>query len=120
MDGVVRVVQTNVDGTKKLIKTSGTIDYDTGNMNLENFIPITINDGSTSISVTVQPRVDDVIPSFNQIISIDSSDVTVTLVDDTLLTSTERPGSTTSFTASRGTYSTTDTGTGSSSGGTGY
>ena len=51
---------------------------------------------------------------------IDSSDITVTLVDDTLLTSTERPGPTTSFTASRGTYSTTDTGTGSSSSGTGY
>ena len=118
-DGVVRVVQTNIDGTKKLIKTSGTIDYNTGNVNLENFIPITINDGSPSINITVLPRVDDVIPSFNQIISIDSSDVTVTLVDDTLLTSTERPGFTTSFTASRGTYSTTDTGTGSSSG-TGY
>lgn len=120
MDGIVRVVQTNIDGTKKLIKNSGTINYDTGNMNLENFIPITINDGSASISVIVQPRVDDVIPSFNQIISIDSSDVTVTLVDDELLISTERPGPTTSFTASRGTYSTTDTGTGSSSGGTGY
>jgi len=119
-DGVVRVVQTNIDGSKTVIKNSGTVDYTSGVVDIQNFTPYTINDGTNMVSVTVQPGFNDIIPAFNQIVSIDPNDVTITMVDDTNLTSTERPGAPGTFTASRGTYSTTDTGTGSSSGGTGY
>ena len=86
-------------------------------ISIENFIPLTINDGTTSIGVTVEPRVGDVLPAFNQIVSIAPSGVTITMLDDTLLTSTNRPGPTGSFTASRGTYTTDTTATSTSGSG---
>lgn len=119
VDGVVRIVQATVDGGKIVIKEAGTIDYDSGLVNIEDFIPLAINDGSTQISLTVTPRSYDIIPSFNQIVSIDGNDVTVNMVDETQLTSTNRPKAGGSVTISRGTYSTTDTGTGSGASGAG-
>lgn len=119
VDGVVRIVQTTVDGGKIVIKESGTIDYETGLVNIEDFIPLAINDGSTQISLTATPRSYDIIPSFNQIVSIDGNDVTVNMVDETQLTSTNRSKAGGSVTISRGTYSTTDTGTGSGASGAG-
>lgn len=88
-------------------------------MNIEDFIPLAINDGSTQISLTATPRSYDIIPSFNQIVSIDGNDVTVNMVDETQLTSTNRSKAGGSVTISRGTYSTTDTGTGSGASGAG-
>ena len=120
VDGTVRIVQTKVDGSKTVITNAGTINYDTGVVHLEDFVPITINDGSTTIKLYVQPRVEDAVPAFNQIVTINPSDVTITMIDDTSLTSTDRPGTPVSVAASRGTYSTTDTGSGSGSSGTGY
>ena len=118
-DGIVRVIQTNADGSKTVIKNSGTINYDSGLLNLEDFIPYSINDGSTTVKITVQPRVNDIVPAFNQLVSIDSGDVTITLIDDTQLVSTDRPGVAGSFVVSRGITHTTDTGDGSGEGGAG-
>jgi len=117
-DGVVRVIQIRVDGSRRIITNVGTVNYSTGVVVLEDFVPFSINNGLSTISVTVKPNARDLIPSFNQIITIDPSDITITMVDDTLLTSTNRQDITDVFSVSRGLYS-TDIDSGSDSGGGG-
>tara|TARA_R110000824_G_scaffold49838_16_gene139708 strand:+ start:1727 stop:3700 length:1974 start_codon:yes stop_codon:yes gene_type:complete len=109
-NGRVHVVQYGPDGGPIIVADVGTINYDSGIVGLINFRPITINDRSENISIKVKPRYSDILPAFNELVIIDSNDITATLVDDNQLTSTDRPVTTGSFTVSRGTYSVADTG----------
>ncbi len=61
----------------------GTIDYDSGKVNIERLSIESIDDGSNYIYVSAVPRVNDVISKGKTILSIDSSDITIQMVDDT-------------------------------------
>ena len=61
----------------------GYINYDSGEIFLENFRPTSINDGSEYIYISVKPRIDDVLPEGNTIVTIEPSDINVTEIDDT-------------------------------------
>jgi hypothetical protein len=64
---------------------SGTINYSTGSIVLTNFRPSDVVDVSKTLSIIVQPLVNDIIPVRNNIIVIDDSDVTVNMQVNSVL-----------------------------------
>lgn len=60
-------------------QNSGTINYTTGTVTLASFKPSSITDTTGSLDITVQPSVNDIVPSQNQIIVIDPADVVVNM-----------------------------------------
>lgn len=85
--GKVRVYKL-VDLEKRIIKNSqGTIDYETGKVELINFKPETLP-GVITISITVEPENLDVNTKFNQILLIDPDDVAAVQV--TIIAETEK------------------------------
>ena len=99
-NGVAQVYRTS--GQDRILVDSdvGTIIYSTGKMSLVGFFPIAIGSVSTgnttALEVTVVPSSSDVLPLREQIILIESGDVTITMVDDAG-TGTYVQGSTTSI-----------------------
>ncbi len=83
-DGLVQVFKL-VDLERRIInECQGTINYETGQVELINFQPETLP-GTISISVTVQPADLDINVQFNQILSIDPDDaaaVSITITPD--------------------------------------
>ena len=79
--------------------TAGTIDYDTGEIKINpvNITSVLNVDGSSSdeIRITVTPDSQDIIPVRNQIIEIDLTNSTVTLLHDTITTSSSGTRTTT-------------------------
>ena len=61
----------------------GTINYSNGNVFISRWATTFIVDGSNYVYVTVKPKMDDIIPIGNTILTMDSSDIDVTVVDDT-------------------------------------
>jgi len=59
---------------------TGTINYTTGQIILNNFDPSAVTDSSGYLDIIVQPLVNDVVPLENNIIVIDDSDITVSMV----------------------------------------
>ena len=60
----------------------GTVDYDTGDI-ITTVRPTRINDGSGYIYFTAKPRINDIIPKQNTIVTIEPNDVAVSCIDDT-------------------------------------
>jgi len=64
----------------------GTVTYTTGKKSLVGFYPIAIGSVSTgnttALEVSVVPSSSDVLPLREQIILIESGDITITMVDD--------------------------------------
>ena len=80
-----------ISGTSKVYLTSGsvgTIDYTTGDVVLTKINIGSVGDGdgatSTAIRLTVQPASNDVVPVRNQILQIDSVNLSVTGASDTI------------------------------------
>ena len=68
----------------------GTIDYDTGDIKLNNFRPVEITDGTTFIKLTVAPEINnsDITPVREHIITYDESDtesITINMVSETII-----------------------------------
>jgi hypothetical protein len=59
---------------------TGTINYTTGQINLNNFDPSSVTNSDGTLDVIVQPLINDIIPFQNNIIVIDDSDITVNMV----------------------------------------
>jgi hypothetical protein len=77
---------TLVSGSQNL----GTIDYDTGKIILNSFIPYSISDGKTYIKMTVTPQINnsDITPLREQVITYDSFDtasIAITMVAETIV-----------------------------------
>ena len=56
----------------------GEIDYETGEMLIRKFRPNSINDGSNYIYFSAKPRIQDIIPKQNTIVTIEPNDITLT------------------------------------------
>jgi len=113
------------DGTTTTYKdsTAGTIDYDTGEIILTNFNITSISniDGatSTSIRIIVTPDSNDVIGVRNQVLRLDTNNLTIGSNIDTIATGGSAAGvgvsTTSSYTGSSSTTSSTSTSSTSSS-----
>ena len=60
----------------------GSIDYLSGKVEIR-FVTSRIDDGSNYIYLTVKPSMDDILPLGNTILTIDSGDIDVTVINDT-------------------------------------
>jgi hypothetical protein len=67
-----------------LEKNIGTIDYNNGDLRLRKFKTMKIKDGSDYVYIYAKPRIQDIIPKRNTIITIESDDITINCIDDTL------------------------------------
>ena len=90
-DGVGLVTAYYISGSSKVYLTTGsvgTIDYTTGDIVLTKISIATVGDvdsaTSTSIRLTVVPASNDVVPVRNQILQIDTTNLSVTGVADTI------------------------------------
>ena len=61
----------------------GSIDYVSGKLEISRWATTRIADGSNYIYLTVKPNLDDIIPLGNTILTIESSDIDVAVIDDT-------------------------------------
>ena len=72
-----------VDGNKVIVqRTAGTIDYDTGKVTINNFLPTQITSGDEFIEISVRPLEQDIVTLRNQLMIIEEDDVTINLVDE--------------------------------------
>ena len=80
MSGGTRVYSTS---------TQGTIDYTTGEINLNSLNVASISnirgEASTLVEITVQPNSNDVVPVRNQVLDIDVANSTITVEEDTFV-----------------------------------
>ena len=83
-DGIVYISRIDpiTEGKSDIVEI-GTIDYDSGKVNIERLSIESIDDGSNYIYVNAVPRVNDVISKGKTILSIDPSDISIQMVDDT-------------------------------------
>ena len=85
-NGVVEVYRTSGEDRIIVNNNVGTITYLTGKMELSSFEPIIINSettgNTTPLEVFITPASSDVNPLREQIILIESDDVTITMLDD--------------------------------------
>lgn len=80
--GNVRIYRFNADRQKIVIlSNAGTVDYDVGTIEIENFAPTAYS--GIEIKVTITPDRLDLIPVREQILIISANDTTVTLVGET-------------------------------------
>ena len=61
----------------------GYMNYETGEMLIETLSLSKIDDGSDYIYFTVKPRIQDILPKQNTIITIEDADITISCIDDT-------------------------------------
>jgi hypothetical protein len=95
MDGRIMVVTENWsmensydrssgrDNPTILHQDVGSIDYVSGKIEISRFATTNIADGTNYIYLFVKPAIDDIMPIGNTILTIDSGDIDVTVVDDT-------------------------------------
>lgn len=92
-DGIIMVVTENWSMENSYSRSSdndttvlhpnvGSIDYLGGKVEIR-FVTSRINDGSSYIYLTVKPSMDDILPLGNTILTIDSGDIDVTVINDT-------------------------------------
>ena len=87
--GVMTIISTDIiTGIESTIESNtGTVDYDTGELTLnDNFFPLSYT--GTYIELKATPDVFDIVPTRNQLIVIDSGDVTLSMYDASTLTTT--------------------------------
>jgi hypothetical protein len=84
---VFRIVRTDIVGVAQNI---GTIDYTTGKIILTNFAPNAFADGGTTLRITAVPSELDILPLRGQILTIQDTDITVNITDDTQISLVRR------------------------------
>lgn len=80
--GLSQVDSYESGGMQVLNSNVGDIDYDTGTMFVD-IQPTELHDGSDYLYFSAKPRINDIIGKENTIITIESSDITVSVIDDT-------------------------------------
>jgi hypothetical protein len=80
-EGTVRIYKISQSRKVVMKSNSGTIDYTTGEIILTDFIPSSTFD-SPAIQMTVRPLNTDVIPKRNDVITLNDTDIRVTMVVD--------------------------------------
>jgi len=78
VDGVLQIVS---DGTTVVSSDAGTVDYDFGKVVLTGFNPTSVSGGGT-LSITVNPKNNDIVPNYNQLLTIRDSDLSVNMLDE--------------------------------------
>jgi hypothetical protein len=78
VDGVMQIVSSQ---SAVISSDAGTIDYVSGKIVLTGFRPTTVFGGGT-LSITVKPKNNDIVPNYNQLLTIRDSDLTVSMSDD--------------------------------------
>ena len=82
-----------VGGTKTYVdKEVGTIDYTTGKIALTDINITAVSNASGTITLTVNPSSNDIVPVRNQILEIDTSNMTVTGEADTIAAGSSNAG----------------------------
>ena len=81
-NGIIRIYR--VLGIENILVSvnAGSINYDTGKIILTSFAPTSFNDGGTTLKITAAPQDKDILPLRGQILSIRTSDIDITMVDD--------------------------------------
>ena len=80
-DGILQVFRTSGADRVVVANNVGTVTYGTGVVALTSFAPTAISDGTTKLSVTVEPESNDVKPYREQILLIANSDISLSMVD---------------------------------------
>jgi len=81
--GLIRIFRLNESGDALgVAQNVGTINYVTGKITLDDFQPTAIGDGGVTLRITAVPANRDILPLRGQIVVINDSDVTVSLVND--------------------------------------
>ncbi|NDG31165.1 hypothetical protein EB118_13985 [bacterium] len=81
-NGIIRVYRLSGTTRVGVNNDTGTIDYNTGNVILNSFMPTAFVDGGVTLKLTANSSGLDILPLRNQIISIRDADITVNAVDD--------------------------------------
>ena len=81
-NGIIRVYRLSGSTKVGVNNNTGTIDYATGKIVLNSFLPYAFADGGVKLKLTAIPSSLDILPLRNQIISIRDNDITVEVVDD--------------------------------------
>lgn len=85
--GIIRRYSLNDDGTKSYLDlTAGTINYTTGAVVLDAITVTAVSETDLTIRITATPAIEDVAATRNQILLIDSGDITVSATADTIVT----------------------------------
>ncbi len=80
-DGILQVFRTSGADRVVVANNVGTVTYGTGVVALTSFAPTAISDGTSELSVTVEPESNDVKPYREQILLIANSDISLSMVD---------------------------------------
>ena len=80
-DGILQVFRTSGADRVVVENNVGTVTYGTGVVALTSFAPTAISDGTSELSVTVEPESNDVKPYREQILLIANSDISLSMVD---------------------------------------
>ena len=80
-DGILQVFRTSGADRGVVANNVGTVTYGTGVVALTSFAPTAISDGTSELSVTVEPESNDVKPYREQILLIANSDISLSMVD---------------------------------------
>jgi len=80
--GLIRIYRKVGTTNVGIISNVGTINYDTGTIILNDFIPTAFADGGVQLRVTVIPASTDILPLRGQVVIIRDEDITLNLIDD--------------------------------------
>jgi hypothetical protein len=81
-NGIIRVYRLSGADKVGVNIDTGTINYDTGKIVLNSFMPTAFADGGVTLKITANPRDLDILPLRNQIINIRDEDIIVDVIDD--------------------------------------
>lgn len=85
--GIIRRYSLNDDGTKTYLDpTAGTINHVTGEVVLDAITITAVNETDLTVHITATPTIEDVAATRNQILIIESGDVTISATADTIVT----------------------------------
>ena len=81
-------------GTTKVYETAniGTINYSTGEIVLSSFNVATVTNSDDTITITVIPNSNDIVPVRNQVLEIDATNLAVTGISDTIAQGSSNAG----------------------------
>ena len=81
-------------GTTKVYETAniGTINYSTGEIVLSSFNVATVTNSDGTITITVIPNSNDIVPVRNQVLEIDATNLSVTGISDTIAQGSSNAG----------------------------
>jgi hypothetical protein len=77
--GTIQMIQHAIGSPDAIVRTCGTIDYKTGHIFLQEFMPFQ-GDDTGSISLTMDPQENDIIPVRNNILFVKPEDIHVTVL----------------------------------------